>query len=96
MTELKQDVVRIQETISSAFQQTGGLSALADVGQPDPQKLQKTLEQTMEQFEQATLKLRRLCEKCSTGVGGYGNRQGGGIINTNYRRPVFGFYLPDK
>lgn len=74
MTELKQDVIRIQETISSAFQQTGGLSALAGVGQPDPQKLQKTLEQTMEQFEQATLKLRRLCEKYSTGVGGYGSR----------------------
>ncbi len=25
-----------------------------------------------------------------------GNRQGGGIVNTNYRRPVLGFYLPDK
>lgn len=74
MTELKQDVIRIQELISSAFQQTSGLAALAGINEPSPQKLQRILEQTMERFEQATLELRRLCEKNATGVGGYGSR----------------------
>ena len=74
MTTLKQDIARIQDLIGSAFQQTGGLAALSDSDQPDPQKLQKTLEQAMEQFERATLELRRLCEKNSPGAGGYGRR----------------------
>lgn len=74
MNSLKQDVSRIQELTAAAFQQTGGLAALADSGQADAAKLQRLLEQTMERFEQATLELRRLCEKHSTGVGGYGNR----------------------
>jgi len=74
MTELKQDVVRIQELVSNAFQRTGEIAALADSGQPVPAKLQRALEQTMERFEQAALELRRLCEKNSPGVGGYGNR----------------------
>ena len=74
MTELKQDVVQIQELVSSAFQRTGEIAALADSGQPVPAKLQRALEQTMERFEQAALELRRLCEKNSPGVGGYGNR----------------------
>ena len=37
MTELKQDVIRIQELISSAFQQTSGLAARAGVNEPSPQ-----------------------------------------------------------
>ena len=74
MNGLKQDVSRIQELTAGAFQQTGGLAALADSGQIDPGKLQRLLEQTMEQFEQATLELRRLCEKHSPGTGGYGRR----------------------
>ena len=74
MTELKQDVVRIQELVSSTFQRTGEIAALADSGQPVPAKLQRALEQTMERFEQAALELRRLCEKNSPGVGGYGSR----------------------
>ena len=39
-----------------------------------PEKLQQTLEQTMEHFERSALELRRLCEQYSPGVGGYGNR----------------------
>ena len=74
MTEWKQDMLQIQELISGAFQQTGGLTALAGSGQIDPKKLQRTLEQTMDRFEQTTLKLRRLCEKHSPGAGGYGGR----------------------
>ncbi len=74
MSNLKQDVARIQELTAGAFQQTGGLAAMADSGQIDVEKLQRMLEQTQEQFERATLELRRLCEKNSLGVGGYGNR----------------------
>lgn len=74
MNVLKQDVSRIQELTASAFQQTGGLAALADSGQADARKLQRQLEQTMERFEQAALELRRLCEKHSPGTGSYGNR----------------------
>ena len=74
MNVLKQDVSRIQELTASAFQQTGGLAALADSGQADARKLQRQLEQTMERFEQAALELRRLCEKHSPGIGSYGNR----------------------
>lgn len=74
MNVLKQDVSRIQELTAGAFQQTGGLAALADSGQADARKLQRQLEQTMERFEQAALELRRLCEKHSPGIGSYGNR----------------------
>ena len=74
MNSLKQDVSRIQELTAAAFQQTGGLAALAGSGQTDAMKLQRMLEQTMERFEQAALELRRLCEKNSPGVGGYGSR----------------------
>lgn len=74
MNSLKQDVPRIQELTAGAFQQTGGLAAMADSGQTDAEKLQRMLEQTQEQFERATLELRRLCEKNSPGVGGYGSK----------------------
>lgn len=75
MTELKRDVLQMQELIISAFQQTGALAALADSGQTDPEKLQRILEQTMDRFEQTTLEMRRLCEKQSAGVGSYGIRR---------------------
>ena len=82
MNVLKQDVSRIQELTASAFQQTGGLAALADSGQADARKLQRQLEQTMERFEQAALELRRLCEKHSPGIGRIG-------------LPLQGWKLPD-
>lgn len=74
MNGLKQDMVRIQELIGTAFTQTGCLVALSDGGMMSPEKLQQTLEQTMEHFERSALELRRLCEQYSPGVGGYGNR----------------------
>lgn len=74
MNGLKQDMVRIQELIGTAFAQTGCLVALSDCGMMSPEKLQQTLEQTMEHFERSALELRRLCEQYSPGVGGYGNR----------------------
>ena len=74
MNSLKQDVARIQELTAGAFHQTGGLAAMADSGQIDAEKLQRMLEQAQEQFERATLELRRLCEKHAPGAGGYGIR----------------------
>lgn len=71
MNELKKDMSHIQELVGTAFNQTGGLVALADGGQMDPEKLQKTLEQTMDYFERTTLELRRLCENYAPGTGGY-------------------------
>ena len=50
MNEMKQDMTRIQELVGNAFSQTGSLVALANGGQMNPNKLQKTLELTMEQF----------------------------------------------
>lgn len=40
-------------------------------GRMAPEKLQRTLEQTMDHFERSTLELRRLCETYSPGAGGY-------------------------
>ena len=74
MNEMKQDMTRIQELVGNAFSQTGSLVALANGGQMNPNKLQMTLEKTMEQFEGATLELRRLCEQYSPGVGGYAKK----------------------
>lgn len=74
MSRLKQDVARIQDLTAGAFRQTGALAALADAGQLDAVKLHRTLEQTMAQFERATLEMRKLSEKHTTGVGGYGSR----------------------
>ena len=70
----RQDASRLQKTANNAFCQTGTLVALADGGQPDPDKLQKALEQTAAQFESAALEVRKLCERYSTGTGGYGSR----------------------
>ena len=64
MNDLKRDMMRIQELIGNAFRQTGSLVALTDGGQMNPNKLQKTLEQTMEQFthrEAGALRKSRFC-----------------------------------
>lgn len=73
MNDMKRDLIRIQELVGMAFSETGSLVALTDGGQMNPNKLQKTLEQTMEQFERTTLELRRLCERYSPGAGGLDN-----------------------
>ena len=70
----RQDAAKLQRLTNNAFCQTGVLAALADSGQADPDKLQKALEQTAAQFESAALEVRRLCERYSTGAGGYGSR----------------------
>ena len=74
MNDMNQDMTRVQELVGNAFSQTGSLVALANGGQMNPNKLQKTLEQTMEQFENAALELRRLCEQYSPGVGGFAKK----------------------
>ena len=74
MSDLKQDMTRLQMLIGDAFSKTGALVAYADGGVMSPEKLQKTLEQTADQFEQATLELRRLCEQTTPGAGGYARR----------------------
>lgn len=74
MSERNRDMARIQELIGNSFNKTGSLVALANGGVMNPQKLQKTLEQTADQFEMATLELRRLCEQHSPGTGGYARR----------------------
>lgn len=74
MNDMKRDMTRIQELVGEAFSQTGSLVALANGGQMNPNKLQKTLEQTMEQFERSALELRRLCEHYSPGVGGFSRK----------------------
>ena len=65
MNNMKRDLIRIQELVGMAFSETGSLVALTDGGQMNPNKLQKTLEQTMEHFERSTLELRQLCERYS-------------------------------
>ena len=62
------------ELLRKAFLQTGSLAALTDGGMMNPNKLQKTLEQTMEQFEAATLELRKLCERYAPGSGGFAKK----------------------
>ena len=71
---MKQDLIRIQELVGKAFGTTGSLVALTDGAQMNPNKLQKTLEQTMEQFERSTLELRQLCERYSPGAGGFAHK----------------------
>lgn len=74
MNDMKQDMIRIQELVGNAFSVTGSLVALTDGAQMNPNKLQKTLEQTMEHFERSTLELRQLCERYSPGVGGFAHK----------------------
>ena len=45
--------------MGTAFSATGSLVALTDGGQMNPNKLQKTLEQTMDYFERSTLEMLR-------------------------------------
>lgn len=71
MRDLKGDMSRIQELVGNAFNRTGCLVALADGGQMNPDKVQRTLEETSDFFERSALELRRLCESYSPGVGGY-------------------------
>ena len=74
MSDLKRDMTRLQALIGDAFSKAGTLVACADGGMVSPEKLQKTLELTADQFEKATLELRRLCEQAAPGVGGYAIR----------------------
>lgn len=74
MSELKADLTRLRNLIGDAFSKTGSLLALADMESPDPDRLQRALEFTGEQFERATLELRRLCEQVMPGTGGYAQR----------------------
>jgi len=74
MKDLKGTMTRIQTLIRDAFTKTGSLVALADGGQMEPERLQRTLELLSDQFERSTLELRRLCEEASPGVGGYAQR----------------------
>lgn len=71
MNDARQDLIHIQELVGTAFSATGSLVALTDGGQMNPNKLQKTLEQTMDYFERSTLELRQLCERYASGVGGF-------------------------
>lgn len=91
MNELKKDMSHIQELVGTAFNQTGGLVALADGGQMDPEKLQKTLEQTMDYFERTTLELRRLCETYSPGAGGYRRKSQAPKVETIGHVEQFGY-----
>ena len=74
MSVLKADMTHLQSLIGDAFSKTGALVALADAGNPDPNKIQRTLETIADEFERATLELRRLCECSSPGTGGYMRR----------------------
>ena len=74
MSDLKTNMVRLQSLIGDAFSKTGALVTLADAGTSDPDKVQRTLEFTADQFERATLELRRLCEHSSPGTGGFMRR----------------------
>ena len=74
MSDLKADMTRLQNLVGDAFSKTGALVAFADAGAPDPDKMQRVLELTADQFERATLELRRLCEQVSPGAGGYAQR----------------------
>ena len=74
MNDARQDLIHIQELVVTAFSATGSLVALTDGGPMNPNKLQKTLEQTMDQFERSTLELRRLCERYSPGIAGFAHK----------------------
>ena len=69
MNTLKEDSARIQERITDAYNQIRTLAA-----QTEPERIQRTLERTSSQMECAALAVRKLCERHSPGVGGYGSR----------------------
>ena len=60
MNDFKRDIARIQELVGNSFTATGRLAALSD---EEHTKTQKCLDQTIREFEKATLELRSLCEK---------------------------------
>ena len=62
MIGLRSGASQMQKLIGDAFSKTGALVALADSGQENPEKVRRALEQTLEEFERATMTLRRLCE----------------------------------
>lgn len=91
MNQMQQDMAHVQSLVNDAFIQTGSLVALADGGQMRPEKMQRTLEQTMRFFENATLKLRQLCETYSPDIGGYTDKPKAPYIEvTGYAEP-FGY-----
>jgi len=69
MNGLKTDIARMREQIMDTYRQLDTLAA-----QTNPEQLQKVLEQVSNQTEHAALAVRKLCEKHSPGVGGYGNK----------------------
>ena len=71
MNDLKQNLLRLQNLIGDAFSKTGSLLALVDSGIEDAGKMQRRLETIADDFERATLELRRLCERSSPGAGDY-------------------------
>ncbi len=91
MNSLKRDMARIQQLTADAFQQTGGLTALADAGQLDRVKLDKLLEQTMAQFERTTLEMRKLVERHTAGAGSYGGRPAAPRMETAGFAETFGY-----
>ena len=74
MNLIRTDIERLQNLVGDAFTKTGALVALTDAGVSEPDKLQRTLEFTADQFERATLELRGICERSSPGIGGYAKR----------------------
>ncbi len=92
MTEMTRDMARIQSLVNDAFIQTGSLVALADGGQMRPEKMQRTLEQTMRFFECATLELRQLCETYSPGAGGYTPKPKASYIEVTGTVEPFGYH----
>lgn len=91
MKEMKRDMMRIQQLVGEAFNQTGALVALSDGGHMNPNRIQKTLDQTMGQFEASTLELRKLCERYATGIGGYKTRPVFPIVNATGYVEELGF-----
>ena len=69
MNSMRKDVAGMMSQITDAYHQLGNLAA-----QTDPEKIQRALERTASQTERAALAVRKLCEKHSPGVGGYGSR----------------------
>ncbi len=91
MSSLKNDVARIQELTADAFRQTGGLAALAGAGQVNRVKLDRTIEQTVAQFERAALEMRKLAEKHTAGTGSYGSRPAAPRMETAGFVETFGY-----
>ena len=69
MNTFQQDITAMMGQVTDTCHQINALAA-----QTDPGKLQRSLEQIASQTERTALIVRKLCEKHSPGVGGYGNR----------------------